>query len=168
VLALTSGIDLCLIHLVRDGRGVATSYKTTRRKDLPAGVTRNVESRSVWETAARWISVNLGTEWVRFLLGPEKSLRIRYEDYVADPKGALGEIGQKLGLDLTGVASTVAAGGVVQVGHNIAGNHLRMSESIRLVPETGQWRNTGALSAGQRRLAWILMGWLLRRYGYKE
>ena len=71
-------------------------------------------------------------------------------------------------LDLTEVARTVSAGGAIKVGHNIAGNHLRMSENICLVPETGQWRNSGALSTGQRRLSWILMGLLLRRYGYKE
>ncbi len=168
VLAMMPGIDLYLIHLVRDGRGVATSHKKTWRKDLQAGVTRNVRRRSVWETAARWTSVNLGTEWVRVLLRSEKSVRLRYEDYVADPGGALEKIGQLVDLDLAEVASTVTAGGVIQAGHNIAGNHLRMSENIRLAPETGQWRNKDALSAGQQRLSWTLMGWLLRRYGYKK
>ncbi len=122
----------------------------------------------MWETAARWTSVNLGTEWVRVLLRSEKSVRLRYEDYVADPGGALEKIGQLVDLDLAEVASTVTAGGVIQAGHNIAGNHLRMSENIRLAPETGQWRNKDALSAGQQRLSWTLLGWLLRRYGYKK
>jgi hypothetical protein len=91
VLAVTPDIDLYLIHLVRDGSRVATSHK----------------SRSVWETAARWISVNLGTEWVRLLLSPDKSVRLRYEDYATDPKGAPHEIGQIVDLDITEVASTV-------------------------------------------------------------
>jgi hypothetical protein len=168
VLALMADIDLNLVHLMRDGRGVAASHKKSWTKDLQAGVTRNVKKRSVWETAARWISVNLGTEWVRLNLSPDKSVRLRYEDYVADPKEALDKIGQMIDLDLTEVASTVSAGGAIKVGHNIAGNHLRMSETIRLVPETGRWRNGGALSTGQQRLSWILMGRLLRRYGYKE
>jgi hypothetical protein len=162
------GIDLYLIHLVRDGRGVTTSHKKSWRKDLQAGVTRDVKRRSVWETAARWVLVNLATEWARFLLRSEKSVRLRYEDYVADPKEASDKIGQMVDLDFTEVSSTVSAGGALQAGHNIAGNHLRMSGNIRLVPETGQWRNKGALSAGERRLSWILMGWLLRRYGYKR
>ena len=168
VLALTAGIDLYLIHLVRDGRGVAASHKKSWAKDLQAGVTRNVKKRSVWETAARWISVNLGTDWVRLVLSPDKSVLLRYEDYVVDPKGALDKIGHMIDQDLTEVASTVSAGGAIKVGHNIAGNHLRMSDNIRLVPETGQWRNKGALSTGQQRLSWILMGRLLRRYGYKK
>jgi hypothetical protein len=71
-------------------------------------------------------------------------------------------------LDLTEVASTVSAGGTIKVGQNIAGNHLRMLVNMRLVSETRQWRNKGALSAGQQRLSWTLMGWLLRRYGYKQ
>jgi hypothetical protein len=107
VLAVTPDIDLYLIHLVRDGSMVATSHKRCWHKDLQAGVTRNVKSRSVWETAARWISVNLGTEWVRLLLSPDKSVRLRYEVYATDPKGAPHEIGQIVDLDITEVASTV-------------------------------------------------------------
>ena len=168
VLAVTPDIDLYLIHLVRDGSRVATSHKRCWHKDLQAGVTRNVKSRSVWETAARWISVNLGTEWVRLLLSPDKSVRLRYEDYATDPKGAPHEIGQIVDLDITEVASTVQGGGAIKVGLNIAGNHLRMPGDIRLVLETGQWRNKGALFAGQHRLSWTLMGWLLRGYGYKR
>ena len=122
----------------------------------------------MWETAARWISVNLGTEWVRLLLSPDKSVRLRYEDYATDPKGAPHEIGQIVDLDITEVASTVQGGGAIKVGLNIAGNHLRMPGDIRLVLKTGQWRNKGALFAGQHRLSWTLMGWLLRRYGYKR
>ncbi len=70
--------------------------------------------------------------------------------------------------DLAEVASTVTAGGVIQAGHNIADSHLRMSGNLRLAPETGRWRNKDALSAGQQRLSWTLVGWLLRRYGYKK
>ena len=168
VLAMMPGIDLYLVHLVRDGRGVATSHTKTWRKDLQAGVTRDVKRRSVWETAARWTSVNLGAKWVRFLLSSGKSVRLRYEDYIADPRGALDNIGQLVDLDLTEVSRTVSAGGTIQAGHNIAGNHLRMSENIRLAPETGQCRNKDVLSAWQQRLSWTLMGWLLRRYGYKK
>jgi hypothetical protein len=107
VLAVTPDIDLYLIHLVRDGRGVTTSHKKTWRKDLQAGVTRDVKRRSVWETAARWVLVNLGTEWARFLLRSEKSVRLRYEDYVADPKEASDKIGQIVDLDIKEVTSMV-------------------------------------------------------------
>jgi hypothetical protein len=57
-------------------------------------------------------------------LSPDKSVRLRYEDYVTDPKGALHEIAQIVALDLTEVVSTIPAGGAIKVGHNIAGNHL--------------------------------------------
>jgi hypothetical protein len=163
-LAMMPGIDLRLVHLTRDGRGVAASYKKNWRKDFRAGVTRDVRARPVWKTAAVWTLVNLEAEWVRRRLGAGKVAHVRYEDLVRDPGGVLGEIGRLIDADLTGLADAVSAGEVVRVEHNIAGNHLRMSENIRLRPDAGRWRDK--LSSGERRLSWALMGWLLRRYGY--
>lgn len=164
-LARISGIDLRLVHLIRDGRGVATSFKKDWRKDLEAGVTRDVKSRPVWRTAPRWILANLQAEWVCSVLGPDRSVRVRYEDLVTDPGEVLARIGRLVDVDLTEVAYAVSVGDAVEVGHNIAGNHLRMSERVRIRPDAGQWKNK--LSVREQQQSGVLMGWLLRRYGYE-
>jgi hypothetical protein len=113
----------------------------------------------------RWIVGNLLSEWVCARLGPERTLRLRYEDFVADPKGALEGIGSLLGLDLTEVAEAASSGQPMQAGHNVGGNRTRKSTVIALQPELAEeWKT--ALSATEQRLSWVLMGWLMRRYGY--
>ncbi len=107
---MTPGIDLYVVHLVRDGRGVVASLKKTFRKDIRAGIMWDHEGRPMWKSVVRWIVRNLAAEWVCARLGPEKTMRLRYEDFVADPKGALERIGSLIGLDLTDVADAASSG----------------------------------------------------------
>ena len=163
---MTPGIDLYVVHLVRDGRGVIASLRKTFKKDIQAGIMWDHKGRPMWKTVARWIVLNLATEWVCTQLGPKKTMRLRYEDFVADPKGALERIGSLLELDLTDVADDASSGKPMQAGHNIGGNRTKKSGIITLRPDAQEWKS--ALSPTEQRLSWALMGWLMRRYGYKR
>ena len=165
-LSKVPGIDLRLVHLTRDGRGLVSSLSRSWRKDEEVGVTRDIKARPVWRTAVFWLAVNLLSGWVRWQLAPKKSIRVRYESLVTNPKGVLGEIGRLVNVDLAPVANAISRGDAIAVGHNVAGNRLRMSRSVRLRPQAGQWKNM--LSHEQQQLSWLLMGWLLRHYGYKK
>ena len=176
-LGMTHGIDLYVVHLVRDGRGVIASHIGSFREDRRAGVRWDHKDGPMWKTAARrrvlylvsvvrWIVRNLATEWVCTQLGSKRTLRLRYEDFVADPKGALERIGSLLELDLTDVADAASSGKPMQAGHNVGGNRTKKSETITLRPDAKEWRT--ALSPTEQRLSWALMGWLMRRYGYKR
>ena len=164
--SLVPGIDLYVVHLVRDGRGVITSRRKTFKKDIPAGIMWDHEGYPMWRTVVRWIGLNLAAEWVCTRLGPKKTMRLRYEDFVADPKGALERIGSLIQLDLTDVADAASSGQPMQAGHNVGGNRTKKSGTITLRPDAQEWRT--ALSPAEKRLSWMLMGWLLRRYGYKR
>jgi hypothetical protein len=176
-LGMTPGIDLYLVHLVRDGRGVIASHIGSVREDRRAGVRRDHKDRLMWKTAVRrrvlylvsvvrWIVRNLATEWVCTQLGPKRTMRLRYEDFVADPKGALERIGSLIELDLTEVADAASSGKPMHAGHNIGGNRTKKSGFITLRPDAQEWKS--ALSPTEQRLSWMLMGWLMRRYGYKR
>jgi hypothetical protein len=118
-------------------------------------------------SVVRWTVQNLAAEWVCARLGPEKTMRLRYEDFVADPEGALGRIGALIDLDLSGVAGAASSGAPMRAGHNVGGNRTKKSEIITLRPELSEeWKT--ALSATEQRLSWLLMGWLMRRYGYAK
>ena len=171
------GMDLYVVHLVRDGRGVATSHRRSFEADLKAGIMRDHEGHPKWKTAVRrrvlylvsvvrWTVQNLASEWVCRQLGPERTMRLRYEDFVADPKGALGRIGSLIELDLTDVAEAASAGKPMQAGHNIGGNRTKKSGVIMLRPDAREWER--ALSPTEQRLSWMLIGWLMRRYGYDK
>ena len=118
----------------------------------------------MWKTAVRWTILNLASGWVCARLGPGRAMRLRYEDFVADPQTALGRIGSLIGLDLAGVAEAASSGEPMRAGHNIGGNRTKKSGYVTLRPDAQEWRK--ALSPAEQRLAWALMGWLMRRYGY--
>jgi Sulfotransferase family len=154
-LGMIPGMDLYVVHLVRDGRGVITSNRRTLRKDRRAGMLK---------TAIRWIALNLVSEWICIQLGSKRTMRLRYEDFVADPKSALESIGSLIDLDLTDVANAASSGKPMHAGHNIGGNRTKESGTVTLRPDAEEWRS--ALSSTEQRLSWMLMGWLMRRYGY--
>jgi hypothetical protein len=93
-------------------------------------------------------------------------MRLRYEDFVADPKGALERIGSLIELDMTDVAEAASSGQPMQAGHNVGGNKTKKSGIVTLRPDAQEWRRV--LSPTEQRLSWALMGWLMRRYGYKK
>jgi hypothetical protein len=165
-LGMIPGIDLYVVHLVRDGRGLITSLRKTFEKDLEAGIMWDHKGHPMWKTVVRWVVLNLASEWVCIQLGPKRTMRLRYEDFVADPEAALGKIGSLIELDLTSVADAASSGKPMQAGHNIGGNRTRKSGFIVLRPDNEEWKT--ALSPTEQRLAWMLMGWLMRRYGYKR
>ena len=165
-LGMTPGIDLYVVHLVRDGRGVIASLRKTFEKDIQAGIMWDHKGHPMWKAVARWIVLNLASEWVCAQLGPKRAMRLRYEDFVADPKSALGRVGSLLELDFTEVAEAAASGKPMQAGHNIGGNRTKKSGIITLRPDAQEWRS--ALSPTEQRLSWVLIGWLMRRYGYKR
>src|SRR5215218_2715 len=158
------GIDLYVVHFVRDGRGVITSLRKTFKKDLQAGIMWDHKGHPMWKTVVRWTVLNLASEWICIQLGPKRTMRLRYEDFVADPKSALEKIGTLIELDLADAANAAASGEPMQAGHNIGGNRTKKSGTITLQPDTKEWRM--ALSPTEQRLLWMLIGWLMRRYGY--
>jgi sulfotransferase family protein len=174
-LGMIPGIDLYAVHLVRDGRGVVTSHRKSFKKDLQAGIMWDHKAHRVWKTAVRrrvlylvsvvrWTVQNLASEWVCKQLGPKRTMRLRYEDFVADPKSALKRIGSLIEVDLREVADAASAGKPMHAGHNIGGNKTKKSGVITLRPDAQEWKS--ALSPTEQRLSWMSMGWLMRRYGY--
>jgi hypothetical protein len=85
------------IHIVRDGRAVAGSLKSMRWG--PNDV----------EASARWWLSRLSTALMcELALGEDRTCRIRFEDVVADPAGALESLCRFIGIDYE---SPMAAGG---------------------------------------------------------
>jgi len=163
-LSMIPGIHLRIVHLVRDGRGVAWSMKKGLRKDCRGGVQTDQPSRPVLRTAAYWLVMNLQSAWVRRQLAPGKSIRLRYEDLMAQPKATLDSIGALLQCDLSEIVQAIKADATFPVNHIIAGNRLRMSGTVRLRPDM-EWSRT--MPKKDRMLFSMVAGWLMAQYGYK-
>lgn len=142
-------IDLTIVHLIRDARGVAWSF--------------NRSSQPVAKTALFWMAITL----ISSLVGKfsHKSLLLRYEDLARFPRTALGRIQPLVGLSYDHVGAFVEAGGKIPSVHCIAGNRLRKQGplQLRLDEEWGL-----ALPLRDKTVLWLLAGWLLRCFGYRR
>jgi hypothetical protein len=160
-LAMTGALDLRLVHLVRDPRGVAWSMLNPHPQNGRVGM----RTRSAVSTAVRWLLVNFQSFRTARRLPREHTTTVRYEEVATDPKAFLGQIGEMTGLDFGAVASAVGGGMPIAIGHATAGNPLRMRRSFELRPNT-DWM--ARLPLRDERLVWTIAGPLMRRLGYRR
>lgn len=161
-LARLPGIELSLVHLVRDSRAVAWSRKKALARDVEAGVQHDLASRPAWYSVVYWTVSNLLAARLRRRMG-DRGVLVRYEDFVEDPATELMRIGDACGLDCTTLATSLAAGDSFSVGHTVAGNRLRMAGAVRLKPD---WDWIERLPEADSRTCWRLSGWLMKQYDY--
>lgn len=158
------GIDLRVVHLVRDPNAVAHSMRQTFAVDPAAGVQKPIAGRPTAFTALRWTAYNLFAERLaRRLPEPGRFVRVRYEDFVADPSRELARIGAATGIDFAPVAASLAAGEPVRPCHQMAGSRVRMKGSLALAHDTA-WQD--ALPRPARATVALLARPLMHAYGY--
>lgn len=163
-LSMVEGVDLRLVHMVRDCRGVAWSSKKRFQKDEKAGVSKDDQGKKVTRSAMIWNVANLVSGWLRRYLPADRSIRLRYEDFVSQPEVELERIGRLIGVDLESLAAAVGLGQSMGLGHTIAGNRIRMSGSVRLRPDA-EWMEK--LTLLEQAECWAVSGWLMAAYGYR-
>ena len=89
-MSMVPGVDLYALHLVRDPR--AAAYSWSKKKPQPDTDTREYMVRfSPTKSSALWDSWNASAEtlWRR---ATQRYLRLRYEDFVADPRKSFEKI----------------------------------------------------------------------------
>lgn len=161
-LASMPGIDLRVIHLVRDPRAVAWSMSRPHPKRIEAGVQRELRPKPAAYVALRWFMVNLVCEWLCRRLGQERTIRVRYEDFVADPAAVLEAIRARCAPPLPGDAGYTVCE-ELRPGHQVAGSRHRMQASL-VIREDHVWQRQMPVMT-RRLVSWITVP-LLRRYGY--
>ncbi len=164
LLSLIPEIDLRVIQLVRDPRGVVWSHKKAFKKDLQKGLPRDIESQPAWRAALYWCRMNAEADWLRKRLGPERALLVRYEDFMMNTLPVLRNIGDFIGVDLTDIQRMIEKGDKLYFDHTVAGNRVRMKGKLQLKFDQ-EWKQH--LSPTDRRITELFSGWLMSRYGYK-
>jgi hypothetical protein len=168
VLRDVRGINLRVVHLVRDSRGVAYSNTKVRiiRPELANGIGVDdvyMPSRPLWRTAMDWEIKNL---LFYSLVGSSKRRRVRYEDLVARPSEEIGAI-----LEFAGVVSRdggswddASRSFELRPYHTLGGNPLRFRRGrVRLEPDD-EWRLK--MKRSEKALVSIMTLPLLKTYGY--
>lgn len=163
-LARHSEIDLRVVHLVRDARGVAWSLSKPYKRDDAGGIQRDMKGRSMIRSVIFWIVANVLSEIAIRQVAADKRVRVRYEDFVTDPSSALDRIEKVTGASLQSTRSVLIDGGSLPFDHTVAGNRVRMGGAVTLRPDR-EWQT--AMPPGRRRLLRLLAWPLMRRYGYE-
>jgi hypothetical protein len=161
VLQHLDGIDLRILHIVRDPRAVA--YSWTRTKSLTDGGERTEMLRlSPAQSALQWDLWNGAAGWLWGRSG--RYLRMRYEDLAEDPAGALSRIASFAGVPDLAVPFTAPREVATTTVHTVAGNADRMRTGPLTIRLDDAWR--AELPSRSRRLVTALTLPLLARYGY--
>jgi hypothetical protein len=161
LLASTPGLEVYLVHLVRDPRAVVFSMTKSIKRTLEGGVQKDLEPKPLIRTALRWLIVNLAAEMLSARLGPKRAVRVRYEDFVADPRASLSRV-----LALVGRGAELLPDGrtvPIRPLHQVSGSRHRMQKNL-LIDEDEAWQ--GSMSPARQAIVAAICAPLLRRYGY--
>jgi hypothetical protein len=164
VLRWADDVDLRVVHVVRDARGVAYSWtKTVARPE--ADGTDEMTRYSPARSALLWNAHNAAFGLLARRGVPVR--RIRYEHFLADPRAGLRHLAAYAGVPVTdGDLGFLGEGYAdLSVGHSAAGNPMRFT--IGRVPLRRDDAWTVALPAAQRRLVGAVCAPMLRAYGYR-
>ncbi|MGI9621865.1 MAG: sulfotransferase [Acidimicrobiales bacterium] len=158
ILAGIDGLDLRIVHLIRDPRGVA--YSRTKRVVRPevVGAEAQMGRFAPVRTGALWLYFNGLFEWLR--RRGTAMTRLRYED-LADE--ADGELDKLLG-SLPWQASARIPLGELTANHTVSGNPMRFERGALRITRDDAWRRE--LPLRHRIAVSLVTAPLLGRYGY--
>jgi hypothetical protein len=142
------------VHLVRDPRAVAQSWSSWKQYAYPMSAARST---------AYWHGFNSAS---RALLrhAPERSMLLRYEDFIAEPRATIDRLLRLCGTD-PAVNPMVGRTIDLHTNHTVTGNPDRFDTGVTLVRDRDDsWR---AKLPARSRLAAVTLSWpQFRRYGY--
>ncbi len=167
VAGMVSDVDLYVVHLTRDPRAVAFSWRRKKVYDVIDGVPSYITPHSIFRSSQYWLTWNMTAEycWARDR-ERAKSLRLRYEDFVQQPKGTLQSIANMIGetasLDFISSSNTA----FVKECHAISGNPARFRTGEVKIEADDQWRRD--MRRWDRLLVTAITFPLLHRYGYLQ
>lgn len=157
--------QMSLLHLVRDPRGVAYSWAKTQVHRPQGGLGDSVmATHSAQETARRWVAFQSEIALIRPAF--EHSARLRYEDFVRDPRGQLSAALGKLGLgQYSGRLDHVHQEALeLPQSHGVAGNPSRFEHGVVTLKADETWRES--LPMADRRVVTAVTAPWLARYHY--
>ena len=165
-LALARGgeLDVAIVHLVRDSRAVAASWKRVRARKGQNAARDTMPTYSPGVSALKWIRAAVLVGAARRAGIPV--LRLRYEHLVVDPAGSVRNALQLLGVEVTEADLAFVDGRTVDIAavHTVSGNPSRFDTGRLLLEEDRRWM--ADLGRVDRLLVTGLTLPWLARYGY--
>lgn len=160
VLGQVPGVEGWVLHLVRDPRAVAHSYR--RRK---GGVGQPELPRfGAVHTSLSWSARNATAELARRPLPAGRFRRLRYEDLAATPQAVVRDLGDWLGIAHADAGFSDDRTVTLGEAHLIGGNPRRFERGDIHIRADQEWASGGSVRSS--RVVSALTAPLRRRYGY--
>jgi len=165
VLGLNPDVDLHILHLVRDPRGVAHSWKRKRVYSEDGGQPQYMKQFSASVSSMHWVARNALAEYLwRGDAKRGRYLLLRYEDFTREPREVIQRIRDFMGedgpLDFFLDDETVE----MKPTHEISGNPSRFNTGRVEIRADARWREE--MEWKDRATAATVALPLLFRYGY--
>lgn len=152
--------SLKVIHLVRDGRGVANSKKKKKNVINRQWNLESKKPRPVGWTARVWTLTNMACLLLCYTLFRKNFLRVRYEDLASNPNFEMQRIVTFLNIPMVDDYSYIPQ----EKHHNIAGNSSRFDQDRRVILNE-KWRDE---FNWQEKVAFVFFGGAMNKLlGYK-
>jgi hypothetical protein len=162
VLANIPQIDLFTLHLIRDSRAVAYSWRREKIRPEIYWEQKFMGQRKIVTSATRWVSLLKLAEKLQH--ASKQYTVLRYEDLVNNPQKSLSGLFGDLGIEPPALDFINDFHARLKISHTVSGNPVRFTnKEIKIKPDT-EWRHAMA-----KRHKWLvtLMTWpLLLKYGY--
>lgn len=159
-----SDIDLRVLHLIRDSRGVAHSWQKVVEKQVTAGAPQYLPRFGPFASSARWLGYNAETSALARMGVPYR--RLRYEDLMARPLAQTRGILRFAGLSVPDESLPFTASDEVRLepNHTVDGNPIRFSTGSTQLRMDEEWRRK--MSSLDRSVVTLATMPGLVRYGY--
>jgi len=158
LLAAVPNVDVFVIHLVRDPRGVVNSVLKRKRRGQG-----HYADYSLRRTVAEWAGVNLMAEQLNTRIDISYR-RVRYEDFTQTPVPVLESVLDWLGMDDYDLPFMDKQTVRMTPTHTAAGSPHRFSTGPVQLREDTAWMRNMTLSEIERTEWWAHL--LMKRYGY--
>ena len=161
-LSMVPGVDLRVLHLVRDPR--AAAYSWAKKKRQPDSDEREfMHQKTPAQSAVLWDAWNAAIEalWRQM---PSKYLRLRYEDFVADPRRSFEEILKLTGEEDAELPLVGERDVKLGISHTVSGNPNRFDTGTVELRQDRAWQKQ--MKPRDRALVTALTLPLLTRYHY--
>lgn len=153
-------LDVYIVHLMRDPRAVAYSWK---RDKFDPGTGKSLGTMAPAKTASLWLSWNYAIE--RLWRHTDRYLALRYEDFVAHPRASTELLLSFVDEGMQQPSSFVDEGTVkLAPSHSVCGNPIRFDQGETRIKLDTRWQNQLDISA-----QWVTtaIDWpMMNRYGY--
>lgn len=155
------GFEILFLHVVRDARATAFSWQRTKPL-LDFGDDQVMPKLMFWKSSLLWGWWNSLT--VLLWGGRESYLRVRYEDFVADPQPVMEQIVRWAGLGDRSLPFETPTSVRIAPTHSVAGNPSRHSKGAVEIRSDDEWKR--ALPQRERLLVTAITAPALLRFGY--